>query len=163
MCGEPIQLEVSNMSVSEKHGTIWAEPGTRLSYPLSYEAYRRTREAEEKTLPRHTTLDRAADRHVWNRWRAAPAPEVEVLLTMRADSPPRIRRMVAEVIRAIRRGRPAANAIGRVSRRFGLRQAHTRAYLAACLGFQVRPIPDERAPAAARACRPFARPPNDWM
>ena len=151
------------MTAPEKHTTIWAEPGTRHSYPLSYDAYRRTREAEDKWLPRHRTLDRATDRHVWNRWRAAPAPEVEVLLTMRADAPPRIRRVVAEVIRAIRRGRPAAKAIGRVSRRFGLRQAHTRAYLAACLGFQMRPIQDEIAGPASRACRPFSRPPSDWM
>jgi hypothetical protein len=152
-----------DMSAPEQQGPCWAEPGTRLTYPLLFEAYRRTREAEDKPLPRHLTLGAATDRHVWNQWRAAPEPEVEVLLTMRADAPPRVRRMVAEVLHAIRRGRPAAQAIRRVSRRFGLRQSRTRACLAACLGFQVRAIREALTPTPTRACRSFPPPASDWM
>jgi len=140
----------------------WAEPGTQHTYPLSYEAYRRAREAEEKPLPRHLGLGPAVDHHVWDRWRLAPMPEVEVLLTMRADAPPRIRRMAAEILRAIRRGRPAEEAIRHVSRRFGLRQARAQACLAACLGVELLPIQHDAVPSAASTPWPFSHP-ADWM
>jgi hypothetical protein len=135
--------------IGPKDGTAcWVEPGTPHTYPLSYEAYRRTREAEERPLPRHQTLGATVDRHVWDRWRLEPTPEVEVRLTLRADAPPRIRRMTAEILRGIRRGRPADEAIRHVSRRFGLRQARVHACLEACLGVQLRPVHDELAPSA---------------
>jgi hypothetical protein len=124
----------------------WAEPGTPHIYPLSYEAYRRAREAEEGHPPRHQTLGAAVDRQVWDRWRVAPTPEVEVRLTVRGDAPPRIRRMTAEILRAIRRGQSADEAIRHVSRRFGLRQARVQACLEACLGVQLQPIHDNLAP-----------------
>jgi hypothetical protein len=142
--------------------SCWAEPGTQHSYPLSYEAYSRAREAEEKMPPRHQTLGAAVDRYVWNRWRLKPMPEVEVQLTMRADAPPRIRRMVAEILRSIRRGRPAQEAIRQVSHRFGLRQTHAQACLAACLDVQRRPIDEDSMPAAGGSPWPFNSP-ADWM
>jgi hypothetical protein len=133
---------------SEDRTECWTEPGTPHIYPLSYEAYRRAREAEERPLPRHQTLGVAVDRHIWERWRLTPAPEVEVRLTLCADAPPRIRRMISEILRAIRRGRPAEEAIRHVSRRFGLRQARIHAFLEASLGIQLRPIHDDEAPSA---------------
>ena len=95
---------------------------------------------------------------MWNRWRVPPTPEVEVLLTVRPDAPPRVRRMAAEILRAIRRGRPADEAIRHVSKRFGLRQARAQACLAACLGVQRRPIHEELGPAALRVQWPFSSP-----
>jgi hypothetical protein len=130
--------------ISSKNSTAcWTEPGMPHAYPLSYEAYRRAREAEEKPLPRHQTLGAAVDRLMWDRWRVTSMPEVEVRLTMRADAPPRIRRMTGEILRAIQRGRPADEAIRHVSRRFGLRQARAQACLKACLGVQLRPVHDD--------------------
>jgi hypothetical protein len=140
----------------------WAEPGTPKTYPLSYEAYRRAREAEERPLPRHQALGTAVDRHMWDRWRMPPAPEVEVRLTMRADAPPRVRRMAMEILRVIRRGWPADEAIRHVSRRFGLRQARAQTCLAACLGVQRRPVPEDAAPPVERVTWPFSSP-ADWM
>jgi hypothetical protein len=143
--------------------TCWAEPGTQHTYPVSFEAYRRAREAEEKYAPRHRTLGAAVDRYVWDQWRVASAspPEVEVLLTLRADAPPRIRRMALEILRAIRRGRPANEAIGHVSRRFGLRRQRAQACLAACLGVQRRPVLDDTAPRLDTP-GPFSRS-ADWI
>jgi len=145
------------MAMPENRSAYWAEPETGQAYPLSFEAYRRAREAEERPLARHLTLGAALDRQVWDRWRLAPTPEVEVLLTIRADAPPRVRRIASEVLRAIRRGRPAGDAIRQVSSRFGLRQARARACLADCLGFQMRPVRDDGA-APARARQPVAYP-----
>jgi hypothetical protein len=56
--------------------------------------------------------------------------------------------MISEILRAIRRGRPAEEAIRQVSRRFGLRQARIHACLEASLGIQLRPIHDDVAPSA---------------
>src|SRR5262245_64151012 len=111
------------MLVSKDPTTHWADPRTRQAYPLAYDAYRRAREAEDPSPPRHQRLEPAADQYAWDRWRVTSSPEVEVLLTMHPDAPPRIRRMAEEIIRAIRRGRPAAEAIRKVSRRFGLSRA----------------------------------------
>lgn len=149
------------MTAPEDRALCWAEPGTGHTYPLSYEAYRRTREAEEGRLPRHQGLGAALDHYVCALWRV-PVPETEVLLTMRADAPPRMRRMTGEILRAIRRGRSADEAIRRVSRRFGLRHARAQACLAACLDVQLRPIQDDAAPAAGGITWPFSRP-ADWM
>jgi hypothetical protein len=116
-------------------------------YPLSYRAYRRAREreAEEKAPPRHRTLGPDVDHYVWRRGLTPATPEVEVALTVRPDAPPRIRRIVAEVLRAIRRGQPAGDAIRHVSRRFGLRQTRARAFITASIGFEVRPQQDALA------------------
>ena len=150
------------MSVPNNGTACWAEPGTLHTYPLSFEAYRRAREAEERPLPRHQTLGAAVDHHVWDRWRLPPGPDVQVLLTMRADAPPRVRRMAGEILRAIRRGRSADQAIRDVSRRFGLGQARAQACLAACLGMTVLPLHEDAAPVAQKVPWPFSRP-ADWM
>ena len=150
------------MTAPEDGASCWADPATQHTYPLSFEAYRRTRAAEEKPPPRHQGLGPAVDHHVWTRWRLAPTPEVEVLLTMRADAPARIRRIAAEILRVIRRGRPADEAIRHVSRRFGLRQARAQACLAACIGVELLPIQHDAAPSAGTARWPFSRPAH-WM
>jgi hypothetical protein len=116
----------------------WIEPGTDLAYPLAYTAYRRTREAQEKWLPRHQTVDAQIDRYVWRRWRLAAAHDVDVILTFRSGVPPRVRRIVREVLRNIARGAPAAAAIRHVARRFGLRQGQARAFITAGIGFELR-------------------------
>lgn len=121
----------------------WIEPRTRHAYPVRYDAYRRMRETQERPLAGHRGLGPDVDHYVWHRWGPGRAPDVEILLTLREDTPARIRRLVGEILRAIRRGRPAADAIREVSRRFGLRPARTRACLAACLGFTALPRGDE--------------------
>jgi hypothetical protein len=123
----------------------WLDPGTAEIYPVSYPAYRRAREAEEKPLPRHRTLGQDIDHYVWQRG-LNPASEAEVCLTVRPDAPVRIRRMVAEVLRSIRRGQPAGDAIRHVSRRFGLAQTRARAFLSASIEFEVRPGADALGP-----------------
>lgn len=116
----------------------WVEPRTRRVYPLAFEAYRRRREAQERPRSGHRALGPAVDGYVWRRWGDPRSPDVEILLTLRADTSPRLRRLVAEILRAIRRGRSAPEAIRQVARRFGLRQTQARACLAACLGFTTR-------------------------
>ncbi len=129
--------------------STWIEPGTGRAYPMSYAAYRRAREAEEKPLPRHRTLGPDVDRYLWRRWRGAAAPEVDIILTVRADAPPRVRRIVAEVLLAIRRGQSAGHAIRRVSWRFGLRHSRALECIAASLGFEARARQDALSPAPA--------------
>ena len=126
----------------------WLEPGTGLRYPMSFYAYRRAREAEEKPPPRHRALAPDIDLYVWRRgW--GQTPEVEVLLTVHPDASPRIQRMVADILRAIRGGRSAADAIRQVSRRFGLRQACARAFITGCIGFELKAREGAPAPLAA--------------
>lgn len=120
----------------------WIEPGTDHIYPLSFRAYRRAREAEEKSPPRHRTLGPDIDHYVWQRGLNLAASGVEVHLTVRPDASPRIQRIVSEVLRAIRRGHPAGDAIRHVARRFGLRQAHARAFITASIGFELLPDGD---------------------
>ena len=120
----------------------WVEPGTRLIYPTSYGAYRRIREAQEKTPARHCTLGPEVDRRIWRRWCSPAAHDVDVVLVLRPGTPPRVRRIVSEVLRAIRRGRPAAEAIRHVARRFGLRHAHTREFISAAIAFEARASDD---------------------
>ena len=120
----------------------WVDPGTDQVYPLSYRAYRQTREAEEKTPSRHRTLGPDVDHYVWRRGLSGGTPEAEVSLTVRPDAPLRVRRMVAEVLRSIRRGQPAGDAIRHVSRRFGLAQTRARAFITASIDFEVRPRQD---------------------
>lgn len=117
----------------------WVEPGTGQRYPVAYPAYRRTREAEEKPLARHRKLGPDIDHYVWRQWQESTIPDVEVVLIVRPDAPPRLRRIVSGVLCAIRRGQPAGEAIRQVAGRFGLRQMRARACIKACLGFEVRP------------------------
>jgi len=140
--------------------SCWVEPGTRNTYPMSYMAYRRTRESEEKPPPRHRALGPEIDHYVWRRWRDAPASQVEVLLMFRPGAPPRVRRIVAEVLRAIRLGQPAGEAIRRVSRRFGLRHTRTREFITASVDFETRDRLDVRFPAAYWAPNSTL---SDWM
>jgi len=58
---------------------------------------------------------------------------------------------VGEVLRAIRRGRPAADAIHHVARRFGLRHANARAFISAGLRFEMLPRHDAMAPVGTEA------------
>jgi hypothetical protein len=128
--------EVEDASDAEGPGRwCWVEPGTLRPYPLAYRAYRRAREAEEKAPPRHRALGPDIDHYVWQRG-LIPATQ-EVGLAMRPDTSPRIRRIVAEVLRAIRRGQPAGAAIRRVAKRFGLRQTQARAFIAASIRCEV--------------------------
>jgi len=132
----------SDSSTDDRSGragpSIWIEPGTGRAYPISYAAYRRAREAEEKPLPRHRRLGPDVDRRLSRCWRSSAAGDVEVVLRVSPAAPPRIRRIVAEVLRSIRRGQSAASAIRGASKRFGLGRRRTLACIASCLGFEVR-------------------------
>lgn len=130
-------------------GSSWTEPHTSHAYPVAYPAYRRTREAQEKPLPRHRGLGPEIDHYVWRRWQGRATPAAEVRLTLRPGAPPRVQRMVAEILRAIRRGHSAGEAIRHVSRRFGLRQTRARAFITACLCVEVVPRAEAVAYAAA--------------
>lgn len=123
----------------------WIEPRTHLAYPLSFSAYRRTREAQEKFPPRHRGLGPEIDRYVWRRWQRSPAETVDVVLTFRPGTSPRVQRIVGEVLHAIRRGQPATDAIHQVARRFGLRHANARAFISAGLRFEMLPRHDAMA------------------
>ena len=116
----------------------WIDPGTRLTYPTAYAAYRRTREAQERWPPRHRMLDIEVDRYAWRSWRRRSGADVDVILTFRDGISPRIQRIVGEVLRNIQRGAPAAAAIRQVARRFGLRQGQARAFITAGIGFALR-------------------------
>jgi hypothetical protein len=132
--------------VNEARGPLpfWIEPGTQQEYPISYLAYRRAREAQEKTPPRHRGLGPEVDRYLARGWRESPQPDVDIVLTFRPGTPPRLRRIVAEVLRAIRRGRPAGDAIRHVARRFGLRHARACALITAGIHYEVRSRPADR-------------------
>jgi hypothetical protein len=116
----------------------WVEPGTRLAYPMSYGAYRRAREAQEKWAPRHRGLGPEIDRYVWRCWRRPATSDVDVVLTFRQGVSPRVQRIVGEVLRAIGRGWSAGEAIRHVARRFGLRHAQARAFITAGIEFELR-------------------------
>jgi hypothetical protein len=116
----------------------WIEPQTGVTYPTSYGEYRRTREAQEKALARHRGLGPEVDRKVWQHWRRRWEPDVDVVLTFRTGASPRVQRLVAEVLRAIRRGRPAGEAIRHVARRFGLRHGQAHAFISAAIAFELR-------------------------
>ena len=134
------------------HGTeseYWVEPRTLRTYPTSYQAYRRAREAQEKPPPRHCTLGAETDRHVWRHWQRPAVSEVDVVLSFHQGAPPRIQRLVSEVLRAIRRGHPAGEAIRQVARRFGLRHARARAFIKAGITFEMRMRHDSVTPLEA--------------
>ena len=125
------------MSEASRPVAFWVEPGTHQEYPIPYLAYRRAREAQEKRPARHRSFGPEVDRYLSRRWRDSPVPDADVVLTFRPGTPPRLRRIVAEVIRAIRRGRPARDAIRHVARRFGLRHARAYALITAGIDFEV--------------------------
>jgi hypothetical protein len=140
----------------------WMEPGTHRTYPTSYWAYRRTREAQEKTPARHCALGREVDRYAWRRWRGPMASNIDVILTFRPGVSPRIQRIVSEVLRAIRRGRPAPEAIRRVARRFGLRHTHARAFITEAIAYELHARGDLPAQVDGAPC---SSPSSlaDWM
>ncbi len=140
----------------------WVEPSTLLAYPTSYCAYRRTREAQEKSPPRHCGLGPEIDRYVWRHWRRPAASDVDVVLTFQPGASPRVQRIVGEVLRAIRRGRPAGEAIRHVARRFGLRHAHARAFITAAIAFEMQARHDPMTPLGAGP-RSSGNPLTDWI
>jgi len=140
----------SSRSGEHQHPGYWIEPHTHHTYPLAFEAYRKQREAEERPRPRHRGLGPDVDGYVWRRWGNTRSPDVEIHLTLRADTSHRIRRLVAEILRSIQRGRSAKDAIQRASRRFGLRKTQTRACLAASVGFTPSPRGDAISRSAER-------------
>jgi len=129
-------------------GDCWIEPGTGVVYPTSYHAYRRAREAEEKWQPRHRCLGPDIDRYVWDRWGRSAAGNGDVALTLRPGASPRIQRIVGEVLRAIGRGRPAAEAMRQAGRRFGLRQGQVRAFISAGVAVDRHKRPESLTPYA---------------
>jgi hypothetical protein len=158
------ELSLGGVSVSEAspYAPSWVEPGTRDEYPTSYPAYRRTREAQEKTPPRHRGLGPDLDRYLSRRWRGRATSDVDVVLTFRPGAPLRVQRIVGEILRAIRRGRPAGDAIRHVARRFGLRHAHARAFITAGIAFEIRTRHDPKALIAEAPCS-SSGPLADWM
>jgi hypothetical protein len=132
----------------------WVEPCSGRVYPFEFEAYRRRREAEERPRSGHRTLGPDVDAYVWRRWGTTRSPDVEVLLTLRPETSPRIRCLLAQILRSIRLGHPASEAIRQVSRRFGLRQTQTRACLVQCVGFAMCPRGDTLSRLAERPWLP---------
>jgi len=125
--------------IGSADAAFWVEPGTHDQYPTSYFAYRRRREAQERAAPRHRALGPDIDRYLARRWRSGPALDVDdVVLTIRRGASPRVRRLVAEILRAIRRGRRANDAVRHVARRFGLRHARARAIITTAIDFEIR-------------------------
>lgn len=146
----------SNSAVADR----WTEPGTAQAYPFAYEAYRRLREAEEKPLPRHQFLGCEVDRHVWRVWRVRPNARVDVLLKLRHDASPRIRRIVAAILASIRRGHSPDEAIRLTAKRFGLRSARVRTCLATHVNCDLRR--EDLAPWATAAATSL-HPLGDWL
>jgi hypothetical protein len=125
----------------------WVEPASHVAYPTWFPAYRRMREAEERPPARHRALGPDVDHYLWRHRGVPVAAAVEVVLEVRPDTPPRIRRLVAETLRAIRRGHPAGEAIRRVAQRFGLRDARARGCIRAWLEVERRVYTGEAMPA----------------
>jgi hypothetical protein len=128
---------------SRSQEVCWIEPETGQTYPTSYGEYRRAREAQEKSPARHRGLGPEVDRRVWQHWRQRWEPDVDVVLTFRAGVSPRVHRLVGEVLRSIRRGRPAGEAIRQVARRFGLRHGQAHAFISAAIVFELRAHGDQ--------------------
>jgi hypothetical protein len=146
----PIPMSVGSYLGSHQDRGFWIEPCTGKSYPLAFEAYRRQRETEERPHRAHRTMGPDVDEYVWRRWGNERSNDVEVEMTLRPNTPPRIRRLIGEVLRGIRRGATAAFVIQQVSTRFKLRQARMRACLAACLGITKRARGDALSRVAER-------------
>ena len=120
---------------------FWIEPGTREAYPIAYHAYRRKRESQEKRPARHRRLGPDVDHYVWRRW-LTTASDIDIALAVRPGVPPRVQRIVAEVLCGIRRGRSASDAIRQVARRFGLRHGRARAFITAGITLERQPRDD---------------------
>jgi hypothetical protein len=116
----------------------WIEPGTLDRYPTSYRAYRIKRESQDRTPARHRRMAPDVDHLLWRR-EGTNASDVEVVLAFRPGAPPRIQRLVAEVLGSIRRGRSASDAIRRAARRFGLRHGRARAFITEGITFERHP------------------------
>ena len=125
----------------------WVEPASHVAYPTWFPAYRRMREAEERPPARHRALGPDVDHYLWRHRGVPVAAAVEVLVEVRPDTPPRIRRLVAETLRAIRRGHPAGEAIRLVAQRFGLRDARARGCIKAWLEVERRAYTGDAMPA----------------
>jgi hypothetical protein len=123
----------------------WVEPGTLQKYPTAFRAYRRLREAQEKPPARHRALAPDVEHELWRRRGSTSSPDPDMHLAVRPDTPPRIRRIVSEILRAIRRGQSAGVAISSVSRRFGLPRTRTLACMTAWLTLELGP-PQDAAP-----------------
>jgi hypothetical protein len=119
-------------------GDHWIEPDTGDVYPVAFLAYRDKRETQESWPPRHRRLAPDVDHLVWQR--TSPAPDVEVVLTVRPGTSPRVQRLVSETLSAIRRGRSASEAIRSVARRFGLRNGRALDVITAGVSFERRPL-----------------------
>ena len=119
--------------------TSWTEPGTDQSYPTAFPDYRRAREAQERPPARHRRLGPDVEHYLW--CRESRGGEIDIELSIRRDAPPRVRRIIGEVLGAIRRGRPADDAIREVARRFGLRQGRARAFITTAIAFEIRRPP----------------------
>lgn len=150
------EVTYGNSTVADR----WTEPGTAQAYPFAYEAYRRLRESEEKPLARHQFLGCEVDRHVWRAWRVRPNARVDVLLKLRHDASPRVRRIVAAILASIRRGHSPDEAIRLTAKRFGLRSARVRTCLATHVNFDLRR--EDLAPAATAAATSL-HPLGDWL
>ena len=129
-------------SLSEE--LYWIEPGTGHTYPTAYGEYRRRREAQERPPARHRGLGPEVDRQVWQHWRRRETPGVDVVLTFRTGVSPRVQRLVSEVLRSIRRGQPAGEAIRQVGQRFGLRHRQAHAFISSAIAFEVRAEHDQQ-------------------
>jgi len=129
---------------SRSEELYWIEPETGDTYPTSYGEYRRRREAQEKPPARHRGLGPEVDRQVWQHWHQRESPELDVVLTFRTGVSPRVQRLVSEVLRSIRRGHPAGEAISKVGRRFGLRHRQAHAFISSAIAFEVRAQHEER-------------------
>jgi hypothetical protein len=105
----------------------------------------------EKSPPRHRGIGPEIDRYVWRRWQRPPLEIVDVVLTFRPGTSPRVQRIVGEVLRAIRRGPRAPDAIHHVAKRFGLRHAKAGAFISAGLRFEMLPRHEAAAPGGSDA------------
>ena len=106
----------------------WIEPGTQEAYPVAFDAYRRKREAQDRRPSRFRQMGPDIEHMLWRR--LASASDVDIVLAFRPGVSPRIKRLVGQVLRSIRRGRSAREAIRRIARRFGLRPGWARAFIA---------------------------------
>ena len=116
----------------------WREPLTRGLYPFSFEAYRARRESEERWPPRHQRLGAQVDREQWRQW-AIPGPVV-VELVVRSTAPPRIQRIIGEVLRAIRHGASAKQAIRAAARRLRVKPVRVRSWIATHVACRQAPV-----------------------
>jgi len=119
----------SGCSSSASSEAGWREPATHGVYPFAFEAYRARREREERWPARHQRLGTQVDREQWRRWVGGVPLVVE--FEVQPTAPPRIQRVIGEILRAIRHGASANEAIRAASRRLRVRPGRVRAWIAA--------------------------------